>query len=237
MNKILQKIDELSFSQIASIGLTLGLLAVLPVGVNLVQRETKLLSRAAQEVPVNPTPVVYGPVPALPPEIFSVSPFLGKIGDSLIIRGKNFGNNPREKAVFFGQKELLAKEIVRWEDQEIEVLVPGGADSGFLQIRVGGREIGWSRPITVYSVTTKTQAKKQGNSVLVANGQNLAEVKLWLAGRSEVLSRKFDPPLAVGSIPQVFLEDLPQKKIESLALYDPTGNFVPFFVNPLEFGF
>ncbi len=35
----------------------------------------------------------------------------------------------------------------------------------------------------------------------------------------------------------VLLPGLPNKSVSSLALYDDTGNLVPFYVNPIDFGF
>lgn len=235
--KILKFIDRFSFSQLASVGVVLGLLITLPVAVLLTQQETKLLSQAAREAPVTPTPIVYGPLPEGLPVIETILPFLGKVGDSLLVRGKNFGNNPREKAAFFNQQVLTPAEIVRWEDGELELTIPQGAVSGFLRIQVGGREAAWERPITVYNATTKTQVRKEGQRLSVVNAAGLKTVKVWFQGQGGLAEINFETPLTVGPTPRVLVEQLPGARIESLAFYDARGNLLPFFVNPAEFGF
>lgn len=233
---LLEKIDRFSFVQLTILSLILALLIILPATVFLARQQTQLSSQAALETPTTPTPVIWGPLPSKPPKIESVFPFLGKPGDSFLVKGKNFGQNPQQKKAFLGSTPLGTTEIIQWEDEELELSIPPGAHSGFLKIKVGNKEAVWDKPIIVYYSTTPTAVKKEKDTLTVVNVQNLAMVRIWWQSETTSTEIKFTPPLQTGENPAV-LAPLSSTPIVSLALYNSNGQILPFFVNPIEFGF
>jgi uncharacterized protein (TIGR02145 family) len=72
------------------------------------------------------------------PEITSIIPDTGRIGDVITISGTNFGIEQGSGFVSFAGTE--ATEYVSWSDTEIEVKVPTGAESGKLWVEVDSKK-------------------------------------------------------------------------------------------------
>ena len=78
-----------------------------------------------------PTPILPQITPSEPPEITFISPFYGKAGDSVIIKGKNFGSKIDD--IYFN--DVKASKIKSWKNNQIHVLVPENATSGKIKIK------------------------------------------------------------------------------------------------------
>lgn len=79
----------------------------------------------------------------LPPDLSrrssldSFSPETGGVGTQLIIRGKNFGSDPRFVRVTVNNKEA---SIVNMKDDIIYAIVPARADTGYVRLYIGNGE-------------------------------------------------------------------------------------------------
>jgi hypothetical protein len=232
---ILNFIDRFSFKQILSVAILLAILFAVPTTVWLVSQQTKLYSAAhkenlpegylAEEEPL-------GSPSQNPPQVQWVKPFLGKVDDVIIITGKDFGQNPPVKAIYFGSVKADPRDIIKWHDDMIEVMVPDGATSGSITIEEGDKKSSFALPFTIYNTGTQTKVYWQGNSMILENGMNVASAKvLFSDGQGQ--EAKLEKP----QMQTVLFPNLPTKDISHLALYDAGGNLVPFFVNPVDFGF
>ena len=72
------------------------------------------------------------------PVINNIFPQSEAVGHKVIIIGSNFGTTGGE--VWFGAVKSLPVNILSWSDTEIEVLVPVGAQTGNVNVVVGGSE-------------------------------------------------------------------------------------------------
>ncbi len=232
---ILNFVDSFSFKQILSVAILLALLFAIPTTVWLVSQQTKLYSAAHKsKLPpgyfVEEQPI--GQPSAYPPEISQVKPFLGKVDDVVLILGKNFGENPQQKAIYFGGVKAHEQDLLRWHDGLIEVMVPEGAVSGLIKVVEVDKEDIYPHPFTVYNPNTKTKVFWRGNNLLVQDGFEVAKVKAILAGGQTIEKEIKDHQMQT-----VLLENVPRNSLLNLTLYNQTGQIIPFFVNPADFGF
>lgn len=145
MKKILAIINNLDRKTIITVNLFLTVLLFIPLTIWLLEKPTRPTTRAKLPLPTStllkPTPTPSTPLRASPtprslpvtglPEITSVAYFYGKVGDSVIIEGKNFGNT--EETIFFNNTK--ADIIKFWRDDKIHVLVPKNAQSGQIRLK------------------------------------------------------------------------------------------------------
>jgi len=68
------------------------------------------------------------------PEITKVEPDSGAVGDTIKIEGRNFGDSRGGSDVHFGS--VVASDYREWRNDEIKVRVPGGVQSGLLQVTI-----------------------------------------------------------------------------------------------------
>ena len=74
------------------------------------------------------------------PHINGISPNSGLIGTTVTIKGTNFGESDGKHSVYFGGVTVPAENIQSWEDNEIILNVPEGAESGDVYVKVNGLE-------------------------------------------------------------------------------------------------
>lgn len=234
---LLQFIDRFSFKQILSIAIILAIVFAVPTTVWLVSQQTRLYSAAHRS---NLPPELqgkyeiepFGQPSANPPKITNVRPFLGKVDDVILIEGQNLGQNPRQRSIFFGSLPADEQDILRWHDDLIEVMVPAGASSGFVKVVEVDKEDTWALPFTVYNTDTKTRVYQQGNNIALENGFDVVLARVVLKNGQVVENKE----VLAGPTVALFTS-LSAKDIASLALYNRAGQFLPFWVNPIEFGF
>ena len=65
-----------------------------------------------------------GPIPASPPEIGRIFPWVGKEADVIWIQGKNFGDNPVEKSLIIGGIQLGKDKIISLRNKHIHAIIP-----------------------------------------------------------------------------------------------------------------
>jgi hypothetical protein len=207
----------------------------IPAVVYLSSRQTRLSSSAhVSKLPVSlqKPKQAFGEPPAEEPLIIQVWPFLGKVDDLVVIKGKNFGQNPQLRQLRFGAIKAVEEDINWWVPDQIEATVPESAISGPVILRAGKWQITTDYPFTVYDKNTKTRIKKQAGRLTVSQAGNLSSAKIWLIGEKEPLELKELKPAE-----EIFLADIGEKEILSIGLYDEKGNLIPFYVEPSEFGF
>ena len=232
---ILNFIDKFSFKQILLFGIVLAMLFAIPTTVWLVRQQTRLYSSAHRSnLPPEYKYVEepFGQASENPPIIYRVSPFLGKTDDIVIITGKDFGQNPKDRAIYFGDVKAHEQDILKWHDDAIEVMVPEGAVSGQMTVVEVDKQDTYAYPFTVYSGATKTRVYWQGDNLMIENGQ-MVKKTVAVTGEGEVIEGEVNLEQSGGML----LPELPDKKVSNIALYDSAGNLVPFYVNPLDFGF
>jgi len=220
-------IDQISFKKLIGLSFLFAILIAIPLTVFVVQQQTKLQSEAYFE---KPKPIVpskkYGSPPEGNPQITLVWPFLGKVGDAVLIEGRNFGNNPVDKSLKIGNKQVPEEYINKWTPTLIEFMIPEGAKSNRVNLSVTGRGANWTFPFTVYSIDTQIQVTENNDIVKVLKGPAEGKIIIFFRDNSQQESRKFSGTI----VPH-------DKTIISVKVLDKNNQPVPFFVEPEEFGF
>jgi hypothetical protein len=229
--KIISFFKYISFRKITALSGILGLLITLPVGVWMVQQETKLGSSAYFEKPqpISTITQEHGKLPQEQPEITLIWPFLGKPGDAVLVYGENFGDNPKNKTLVFGNEKIEENKILRWEDDLIEFQLPNiytGTYFDPINLTVGEYSTSWSYPITIYDLNTKAQVANPDQELIIKNAPNNISVEIYFEnGQKNVKQLSEDLTLANDS------------SILTIVLLDKNDQPIPFLVDPTEFGF
>lgn len=236
---LLHKLDEISFAKIIGISALLTLILSLPVVILLTQQQTEIRSKAYEKpkLIVTKEKSLPGPVPTVPPKIDRVFPWVGKIGDIVWIQGEHFGNNPSIKRLIIGGVALPEEMITSWRDNEMQAIIPDGAkQGGIVEVRVGQYPLSGSLPFVLYDKETKIKLTKKGNVISVLNGETISKVKVWTGDEKTPTEEKEIPvQIATGEETQLF--DTAGKPILTILLYDNSGQILPYYVDPTEFGF
>ena len=74
------------------------------------------------------------------PEILSIEPHLGRMGDILTIRGLNFGNEKDESFITIAGTPPISSSYVSWSDEEILVRIPEFGDAGLIYVHRGRKK-------------------------------------------------------------------------------------------------
>lgn len=224
---IVTALNTLSFKKLIGITLLLGLFTAIPLTVWVVQQQTKTSSKAFFE---KPQPIVpgkkYGSPSEGDPQVNLVWPFLGKVGDVVLIQGKNLGNNPVDKSLKVGEVVVTENEINKWTPTLIEFAIPQGSTFGPVRLKVAGKEASWPFPFTVYSLDTQPQVTENNDVVRVINPPPGAKIEIFFNDSSQMESDQVNNTVVPSD-----------KTIISIALRDGNNQLVPFFVDPTEFGF
>lgn len=224
---ILDTLNKLSFKKIAGLTFVVALALAIPLTVNVALKQTKLGSQALFE---KPQPIIptkqYGAPSEGEPVITLVWPFLGKVGDSVLIHGQNLGNNPIDKSLKVGSESVIEEEIVRWTPDLIEFMIPQQAKAGPVNLTVAGQSASWPYPFTVYSLDTKTQVTENNDVVRVLSGPAGGKAEIYFNDAGKIESANFQGINVPGD-----------KTIISVLIKDKNNLPLPFFVEPAEFGF
>ena len=71
------------------------------------------------------------------PEILSIYPRIGRMGEPLVIRGSGFGNDRNESFVTIAGTPPTSSSYLSWSDQEIVVRVPEFGSAGLIRVHRG----------------------------------------------------------------------------------------------------
>ena len=229
----MQTIDRFSFKKIFSFGFLFVVALSIPATVLLLSQQTRLSSQAKIEKPAI-IPIEkqdYGPPPLAPIEVTRVYPFLGKVGDEVVLLGKNFGLNPKDKFLSLNNIAIEEEKIEVWQDNLISFFLPKGAISGIIKIRAGSFAWQSPQPFVVYDLNTPTKVQKNGQTLAIVSPLDITRAKYGLANQSG------EKEVEVEMENNIFSFVTDPGEIESLLLYNQTNQLVPFYVNPIEFDF
>ena len=71
------------------------------------------------------------------PEILSIDPRIGRLGDVLTIRGSGFGDERNESYVSIAGIPPTSSSYISWNDEEISVIIPEFGDAGLVYVHRG----------------------------------------------------------------------------------------------------
>ncbi len=91
------------------------------------------------------------------PRISEISPSRAEPGETILIRGEDFGDNRGQSRVELAGQEPTSSRYLAWSDTEIELAVPTGATSGLLYVITSG---GRSNPVLF--TNTESEPTAQG---------------------------------------------------------------------------
>lgn len=235
---MLKNIDSLSFGKILSLALVIAIIIAVPVGVVIIQKETRIGSRAAYEKPQLATQpkATPGPIPQQAPFIGRVYPWVGKIGDIVWLQGQYFGSNPINKSLAIGGIPISDNNIEAWEDTQIQTLIPKDAkQGGIVELTIGDYPTSQSLPFVLYDQNTKTKLRKKENIISIENGDAVSKAVVW-TGDNEIETAKHEG-IVVPEDGKAQIFDTQGLPLLSIILLDSQGKIVPYYVDPLEFGF
>lgn len=221
--------NSFSLKKLTTAAVLVGLTLAVPVSVWVVKQDTELRSGAYFE---KPAPNLPGKNYGLPsdghPQIDLVWPFLGKVDDAVLIQGQNLGDNPLDKVLKLGGVVVPEEKILRWTPTLIEFQIPPLSSGGLTEVislSVAGKVASWEYPFTVYDTATRAQVSENQDVVTVSGCPGDALLDVYFED-GQTISARVDAPISV-----------PPTSILTLRLKDASGQLLPFFVEPAEFGF
>ncbi len=133
-------------------------------------------------------------IPATPiPQITSINPNSGKVGDEMTITGTNFG--AIKDSNFLSFKNTNASIYSSWTDTEIKVKVPAGTSTGPVSVTIGGvksNELNFTlihyitsiSPVSgrygdIVTIKGMSFGSAQNRNLVVFNGINAKDYTLW----------------------------------------------------------
>jgi len=150
IKRLLRIIDRAPLKSVISYSFIFALLGSIPLSVYLTQKETSYRVGASDDqyesLKVEESKIPY---PTLPPAISDVQKPYGKIGDSILIYGANFGEAQKESYVIIGGINLTKIEIPYWNSAEIEAKIPAEADNGRVSVVINGKTAEWDGTLTI----------------------------------------------------------------------------------------
>ncbi len=231
---IIKLINKTSVKQIVQTAFVICGLITIPMMIILNSLQTRLVSRADFK-PSSSAPLFRGETPKIAPVITSVSPFLGKEGDVVIVNGENFGFYPHGARLKIGAFTVPENHLIEWKDFKVSFYLPTGAKSSQLILSNGFSSTSYPRIITIYDLTTKTKIAKGANSLFIANADDIAKVVIDWPEKSE--EKVFAPALSASEAPAVLFDNINPHNISWITLFNSQGEAVSFYIDPLEFGY
>ena len=71
------------------------------------------------------------------PEIHSIHPRIGRMGDILTIRGSGFGNQRNESYISIAGAPPTSSSYISWQDEEVKVIIPEFGEAGLVYVHRG----------------------------------------------------------------------------------------------------
>ncbi|MBU1104654.1 IPT/TIG domain-containing protein [Candidatus Parcubacteria bacterium] len=148
--RFLGKIDEISLKSFVSYSLMIALVVAIPLSVYISKQETSYQAGATlDKYPSLAVDEDSIPYPTNAPTITKVEKPYGKIGDSILIYGTNFGEAQKESFVEIGGVTLNRENTPFWSDTQIEAKIPEGAQNGLVSVTINGKSARWSEVLTI----------------------------------------------------------------------------------------
>lgn len=224
---ILQTLEKISFKTIIGASVVIVIAVAIPLTVWVSQKQTQLEGRAFFEKPEVIKPVKkFGAPSQGEPHIGLVWPFLGKIGDVVLIEGANFGDNPQNKRLSLGNQLVTESNIVRWTPTLIEFVIPTGSISSYLNLQVASKPASWPYLFTIYSLDTKIKVTENNDIVRVLNSSAGTKMEIYFSDGTKIESTQVEGTPVPGD-----------KTILTVVIKNKDDSPIPFYVEPDEFGF
>jgi hypothetical protein len=155
---------QLSWKKIFGAGVTLLLLAAVPLSLKIANEQTRTRSQAALIHPSPEAVTVKFETPKGAPKIYLVDHFFGKAGDSVLIHGENLGGVHPQTAVYLGGQKIAEENLVTWTGSYIEFKVPQGAKSGPVRVDILGKTAEWPGTFFVTASGAEAEITLEKNS-------------------------------------------------------------------------
>ncbi|MCJ7826438.1 IPT/TIG domain-containing protein [Patescibacteria group bacterium] len=251
MNKLFEKLSQLSYPTVFFIASCLTVVSVLPLWIYISGQQTRFATKAVETASVVPSSILTptdGPVPENPPTITRVYPWVGKAGDVIIIEGKNFGNYPKNRRLSIGDAIVADTDISSWDDTRIQAIIPDSPkEGGTVALRINAYPIVESLPLIFYDQTATIRLRKQGAIVSVEGVSGEIRATLFTQNGKPFGSPSTSSGFAQGER-EITITAQPNEKttlftlspneeILTLLLADEKGAYIPYSINPIEFGF
>ena len=235
-------LEKLTFKQTIFLSLSLTVVMAVPLTFFLIGQKNKSEIRRLSHQFTKPLEILErevippGPIPDSPPEIGRVFPWVGKEADVIWIQGKNLGDNPVEKSLVIGGRELGKDKIISWRDTQIQAIIPKGAQQGgTVIITVGNYPAVGSLPYVLYDRNTMIQLKKAGSRISMLNGQDVRVIRYFI-GDEKTPTEMIELNNSHFQNTDTFLFE-ESRNLLSILLFNNRGQMLPYYVNPDEFGF
>lgn len=175
ISKLLKTIDRLNFYQISLLLFITFSLTIVMLLTTLTRSQIKVKPGSAYFETTFATKESF--TPQLLPEIYGVKPYLGKLGDEVVIWGNNFGKNPKGGYIKIGNTE---GRVIKWLNNEIRFETPE-ATSGLISISNGTGVISYEKPFIVYNANDASEVifDKENDKVIVKNAPPNSILNLW----------------------------------------------------------
>jgi hypothetical protein len=235
MNKLFEKLNQLSVPMIVFIASSLTIISILPFWIYIANQKTNIRSKAVGLVA--PSPVVIekptdGPIPKEPPIITRVYPWVGKTGDVIVIEGKNFGVYPKNRRLAIGDTLVSDLLISLWTDTQIEAIIPKNPkQGGTVTLRIDTHPIAESVPLTFYDQTATVRVHKTGTSITATGLSGPYSAVLYTKN-----GQRKSTGTGAGTSTLLFTLTA-DEAIQSIMLLNQKQEGIPYSINPTEFGF
>lgn len=145
--KLLKQINQLPWKYVAGINIGVVALAITFTSITSVNNTTENRSQAKEALP---TPIMAFAVnPLNPPELITPEPTWAKVGDAILVKGKNLGSVPFG-TLKLGEIVVSHDNLIAWEPNQIVFTVPEGASTA---------------PISIVTITTSGEPLELTTSV------------------------------------------------------------------------
>ena len=202
---------RMSWKKVSGIAVSMMIVAVVPISLQVANTPTRTRTEAALVHPKPQEITTEFETPSGPPEIYLVDHFFGKVGDAVLIHGKNLGGVRPNSSVKLAGEKIGVDDLVTWTGNYIEFKVPIGARSGQVEVDILGKKTTWPGIFFVNDTQTQaelglTKVSKPNQAMLTANNINGGkDLLVWLLIVSDKGTLKIEPQSGV---------NISQKKIE-----------------------
>ncbi len=148
---ILTKINRIPFKYVLGMNLAVLVMAVTFVSINTVNRNTETRSQA-KEAPYSTSLTQIIIDPQNPPTLLNPDPDWAKVGDAILVRGKNLGQIPFGE-LFLGDIKVPSENIVEWAPDHIVFTVPDNSTTNPIYLKIEDLVLTSSR----LTITTKNK--------------------------------------------------------------------------------
>lgn len=180
----------------------------IPLVYTLLQNEKSIFSEAArtrEKVEIADENTV--PYPTEAPEIIYVTRFYGKMNDSIVIFGKNFGRAQKASKVFVGDVELGKTSTLYWSDDEIEVTLPSISKLLRVGVNINNNSAFWKFKLNGFDDLTKESLFINYKENFIRTTDSSVLLKVYYAKLKPVVYGTTKVEFIENSVPEDFLQD------------------------------